>query len=47
MYARVIRILLKGYLPIMLLQTLKLHDILGKVRKALQMKTRDYGLVLK
>ena len=47
MYARVIRILLKGYLPILLLPPSKLHGILGKVKKALQTKNRDYDLVLK
>ena len=47
MYARAMRILLKGYLPILLLLPSKLHEILGKVKKALQIKNRDYNLVLK
>ena len=47
MYARVIRILLKGWLPILLLPPSKLQEILGESRKALQIKDRDYDLVLK
>ena len=47
MYVRVIRILLKGYFPISLLPPSKLHEILGKVKIALQIKNRDYDLVLK
>ena len=46
MYARVIRIPLKGYLPISLLPPSKLHKILGKVKKALQIKNKNYDLVL-
>ena len=47
MYARAIRILSKGYLPILLLPPSKLHEILGKVKTALQINNRDYDLVLK
>ena len=46
MYAKVIRILLKGYLPISLSPQSKLHEILGKVKKALQIKNKNYDLVL-
>ena len=38
MYTKVIRILLKGYLPISLLPVSKLCEILGEVKKALQIK---------
>ena len=37
----------KGYLPILLLLQSKLHRILGEVKKAFQIKNRDYDLVLK
>ena len=47
MHARVIRILLKGYLPISLLLPSKLHEVLGEVKNAFQMKNRHYDLVLK
>ena len=46
MYAKAIRILSKGYLPISLLPPSKLHGILSEVRKALQIKNKDYDLVL-
>ena len=35
MYAKVIRILSKGYLPISLLPPSKLQEILGEVKKAI------------
>ena len=46
-YLQVIRILSKGYLPISLLQPSKLNIILEKVREAVQIKNRDYDLVIK
>ena len=46
MYAKALKILSKGYLPILLLPLSKLHDILCKVRKALQIKKKNYDLVL-
>ena len=42
-----IRIPSKGYLPISLLPPLKLNNILEKVREAVQIKNRDYDLVIK
>ena len=36
-YANMIRILSKGYLPISLLPPSKLQDILGKVKKAIEL----------
>ena len=45
MYAKVIRIPLKGYLPILLLPPSKLHQILGEVKKPLQIKNKYYDLV--
>ena len=47
MYARVIRILLKVYLPILLLPPSKLHGILGEVKNTMRAKKKDYDLVLK
>ena len=47
MYAKAIRILLKGYLPISLLPPSKLQDILGKVKKAIQTTNPDYDIVIK
>ena len=47
MYARVIRILSKGCLSILLLPPSRLRKILGKVKMALQIKDRDYDLILK
>ena len=47
MYAKVIRILSKGYFPISLLLPSKLSDILGEVKKILKITNRDYHLVLK
>ena len=46
MYAIAIRIISKGYLPILLLPPSKLYGILSKVKKALQIKNKDYDLVL-
>ena len=47
MYARVIRILSKGYLPISLLSPSKSNKILQEVKVALQTTNRDYDLVIK
>ena len=41
------RVLSKGYLPITLLSPLKLNIILQNVREAVQIKNRDYDLVMK
>ena len=46
-YSQVIRIMLKGYLPISLLPPSKLNTILEKVRVAMQINNRDYDLVIK
>ena len=46
MYARVIRILSKVYLPILLLPPSKLNETFGEVKKALQITNRSYDLVL-
>ena len=46
-YSQVIRVLSKGYLPITLLLPSKLYVILQKVREAVQIKNRDYDLVIK
>ena len=46
MYTKVIRILLKGYLPIWLLPQAKLSGILSEVRKTIQKTNKDYDLVL-
>ena len=45
MYAKVIAILSKGYLPISLLPPSKLHGILSEIKKALQIKNKNYDLV--
>ena len=47
MYAKVMRILSKGYLPISLILPLNLNKILQEVNVALQSTNRDYDLVLK
>ena len=47
MYAKAIRVLLKGYLPISLLQPSKLQEILGEVKKAIQITNPDYNIVIK
>ena len=46
-YMQVTRILSKGYLPISLLPPSKLNIILEKVREAVQINNRNYGLVIK
>ena len=47
MYAKVTRVLLKGYLPISLLPPSKLQEILGEVKKAIQISNPDYDIVIK
>ena len=47
MYAKVIRVLSKGYLPISLLPPSKYQEILGKVKKAIQIINPDYNIVIK
>ena len=47
MYAKAIAIYLKGYLPISLLPPSKLQEILGKVKKVIQITNLDYDIVIK
>ena len=47
MYAKVIRILLKSYLPISLLSPSKLNKILGEVKKAIQITIPNYNILIK
>ena len=47
MYAKVIRILSKGYFPISLFLPSKLNKILQEVKVALQNINRDYDLIIK
>ena len=47
MYAEVIRILSKGYLPISLLPPSKVEEILGEVKKTIQITNPDYDIVIK
>ena len=46
-YSQVIRVLSKGYLPISLLSPSKLNIILQKIKEAVQIKNRNYDLVIK
>ena len=46
-YASVIRILSKGYLPISLLPPMILQEILKEVRKTIQISNPDYDIVIK
>ena len=46
-YAQAIRVLSKGYLPISLLSPSKLDLILQKVKQAVQIRNKDYDLVIK
>ena len=46
-YAQAIRVLSKGYLPISLLSPSKLNLILQKVKQAVEIKNKDYDLVIK
>ena len=46
-YAQAIRLLSKGYIPNSLLSPSKLNIILQKVKQAIQIKNKDYDLVIK
>ena len=46
-YAQAIRVFSKGYLPISLLSPSKLNIILEKVKQTVQIKNKDYDLVIK
>ena len=46
-HAQAIRVLSKGYLPISLLSSSKLNIILQKVKQTVQIKNKDYDLVIK
>ena len=46
-YAKVIRILAKGYLPITLVTSLKLQEILALVKEILTKTNPDYDIVIK
>ena len=47
MYAKAIRSLTKGYLPISLITPTKLQEILNTVHMAIWMTNPDYNLVIK
>ena len=47
MYASVIRVLAKGYLPISLLPLMKLQEILKEIKKAIQITNPDYDTAVK
>ena len=47
MYASVIRVLLKGYLPIYLLPPMKLKETLNEVKKNIQITNPDYDIIMK
>ena len=47
MYSEVIRVLSKGYLPISLLPASRLQEILGKVKKAIQITNPNCDIVIK
>ena len=46
-YAKVIRILTKGYLPISLVKPLKLQEILVSVKETLTVTNLDYDIVIR
>ena len=46
-YSQAIRVLSKGYLPIILLSSLKLNIILQKVRETVQKENKDYDILIK
>ena len=46
-YAKAIRILAKGYLPILLITPLKLQEILNSTREMLTKTNPDYDIVIK
>ena len=47
MYANVIRILSKGYLPFSLLPPMKIKEILNEVKKSIQITNPDYDIFIK
>ena len=47
MYAKAVRILAKGYLPVSLITPLKLHEIIDSVKETLIKTSPDYGVVIK
>ena len=47
MYAKAVRVLSKGYVPISLLPPLKFQGILDKIKKANQITNSDYDVVIK
>ena len=46
-YAKVVRILTKGYLPISLIKLYKLQEILNSVKETLTKSNPDYDIVIK
>ena len=46
-YAKVVRILAKEYLPISLITPYKLHEILNSVKETLTRSNPDYDIVIK
>ena len=46
-YAKVIRVISKGYIPTSLLPPLNLQEILGKVKMAIWTTNADYDIVIK
>ena len=46
MYAKVIRVLSKGYLHISLLPPSKLQEFLGEVKKVIQITNPDYNIII-
>ena len=46
-YSQAIRVLSKGYLPIILLSPSKLNIILQKVRETVQKENKDYDVLIK
>ena len=47
MYAKAVRILVKGYLPILLITPLKLQEILNSIEEMLTKTNPDYDIVIK
>ena len=47
MYVKAVRILAKGYLPILLITPLKLKEILKSVKDTLTKTNPDYDIVIK
>ena len=47
MYAKAIRILAKGYLPISLITPLRLQEILDEVKTVIQKTNPDYDIIIK